>query len=464
MLFVGFLVKKFPKIEGSGLPQTQALLYGRIKYNRPFTSLLIKFIGGVLSLGTGLSLGREGSSVQMGSLIGYITGNVLKVKEGLKRHLIAAGAGAGVSAAFTAPLSSSILVLESFQKFNMPQMSICTLLAGITSGVLAKLLIPHNIYNGIEVVNPQIKEWRLIIICLIMAVFFSLLGKIFSTALIKGKILYSKLDSWRFSKYTKGIVPKAALLTVITFTIGLYLPTLIGGNQTFLIESSGSRYLNMLYLLSIIIIISLFTILSNSTGYPGGIFLPMITIGGLAGKLFYEILQKSAIYLNITAELGITNNEIYNLSGFFILIGMSAFFISVVRTPLTGFILISEMTGNYDVFFPTVVVGVFVYFFTELLKVTPMNELIYNFMIKKEDIANEKTTIYLDINNYSYFIGKTLSTVNLPKDCNITFIYRDRRPIKFTDSTAIQAGDQVGVEVYLNEVENIYQSLVSMSY
>ena len=54
LLFVGFLVKKFPKIEGSGLPQTQALLYGRIKYNRPFTSLLIKFIGGVLSLGTGL--------------------------------------------------------------------------------------------------------------------------------------------------------------------------------------------------------------------------------------------------------------------------------------------------------------------------------------------------------------------------------------------------------------------------
>ena len=160
----------------------------------------------------------------------------------------------------------------------------------------------------------------------------------------------------------------------------------------------------------------------------------------------------------------ITNNEIYNLSGFFILIGMSAFFISVVRTPLTGFILISEMTGNYDVFFPTVVVGVFVYFFTELFKVTPMNELIYNFMINKEDIANEKTTIYLDINNYSYFIGKTLSTVNLPKDCNITFIYRDRRPIKFTDSTAIQAGDQVGVEVYLNEIENIYQPLVSMSY
>ena len=72
LYITGWLVKKFPKISGSGLPQTQALMYGRRIYNRPFTYLVVKFAGGLLSLCSGLSLGREGTSVQMGSLTGYI--------------------------------------------------------------------------------------------------------------------------------------------------------------------------------------------------------------------------------------------------------------------------------------------------------------------------------------------------------------------------------------------------------
>lgn len=464
LLFVGLLVKWFPRIEGSGLPQTQALLYGRTNYVKPYSSLLVKFIGGVMSLGTGLSLGREGSSIQMGSLTGYIAGNIFNVRRGRRRHLIAAGAGAGVSAAFTAPLSSSILIIESLQKFNMPQMTICTLLAGAVSGIMAKLLIPYNIYDNINVYVPNIKEWILIIICIIMAIYFSLLGKIFSIALIQGKKTYQKLDTWKYSKYTKGIVPKAALLSVITFTLGIFFPTMMGGDQTFLIQHSGNEYINTILLITLITIISLFTILSNSTGYPGGIFLPMMTIGGLSGKLFYEFLYFASKYFHNIPDLQTFANSSFDFSGYFILIGMSAFFISVVRTPLTGFILIIEMTGHFEVLFPTIIVGILVYYFTELLKITPMNQVLYYFMIKKEKDIPLKTTIYIEVGTFSYFVGKTPSKITLPQGCQITNVYRDNKPILFNDNNPLEPDDQIGIEVNSYEIEQVYQSLVSMSY
>lgn len=448
LLFVALLVKHFPKISGSGLPQTQALLYGRVVYNKPITYLFVKFIGGILSLGSGLSLGREGTSVQMGSLTGYLTGSWFKVKRGRRRHLIAAGAGAGISAAFTAPLSSSILILESLQKFSLPQTSICTLLAGGVAGIMAKLTMPYNIYDKIAVTSPAIPEWQLLLICIAMAVFFALLGKLFSRMLLLGKTWYSQLDTWKYAPYTKSIYSHVAILSIVTFIIGLIFPTIIGGDQTFLVDHANTSHSNVFLLIVLIIIISAFTILSNSSGYPGGIFLPMMTVGGLAGKLFYEMVS------------GIAGADV---SGYFTLIGMSAFFISVVRTPLTGFILISEMTGHYEVFFPTLVVGILVYYLTQLLKVEPMNDLLYKFMIENNKEEPPRSTLYMEVNPGSYFEGKTPATLRLPQNCIITHVFRNKKEIAFNDTTPLQPGDELTIEINSNEMEKVYQPLVSMS-
>ncbi len=453
LLFVALLLKYFPKISGSGLPQTQALLYGRTVYNKPFTYLFIKFTGGILSLGSGLSLGREGTSVQMGSLTGYLTGSLFRTKKSRRRHLIAAGAGAGISAAFTAPLSSSILILESLQKFSMPQTSICTLLAGAIAGIMAKLAIPYNIYDKIAVATPDIIEWKLLIICLAMALFFALAGKLFSKMLLMGKTWYAQLDTWKYARITKNIYSKVAILTVVTFTIGLIFPTIIGGDQTFLVNHANGGHSNILLLIALIIIISAFTILSNSSGYPGGIFLPMMTVGGLAGKLFYEIMP----------DIWLTGTAGSNLSGYFTLIGMSAFFISVVRTPLTGFILISEMTGHYEVFFPTLIVGILVYYFTQLLKVEPMNDLLYKFMIENTKDESSRSTIYLEVGPDSYFSGKAPQNINLPQNCIITKVYRNKKESDPGTVSALMPGDQVEIEINSDEIEKVYQPLVSMS-
>ena len=482
LLIVGWLVQKFPKISGSGLPQTQALLFGRRVYNKPFTYLVIKFIGGVLSLCSGLSLGREGTSVQMGSLTGYITGRLMDIPEGKKRHLIAAGAGAGVSAAFTAPLSSSILIMESLQKVTITTTLICTLLAGGTAGIIAKLIVPSNIYDNIRVTLPDAHQWQLLLIFCLMAIFFAFAGKLFSTMLIAGKQKYARLRNnsskvcnfsvlSHFAAKYFWLFKQSFILATATWITGLFFTDMIGGDQAFLVKESYitsflhpgiagyphlTSFINLLILAAIIAIIVFFTILSHSSGYPGGIFLPMMTIGGLLGKLFYEILIRiNDIGGNPFEWLG------GNLSGYFIFIGMSAFFIAVVRTPITGFILISEMTGHYETFFSTLIVGILVFYLTQLLKVVPLNDLLYDFMIKHDTLQPQRTVIFVAVERNSYLCDKKFKEIILPSGCTITQVIRDKKEIPTEPNLKIKEDDSIGIEVYSNEIEQLYRALVS---
>lgn len=468
LLIARLMIGKFPKSGGSGLPQTQALMFGRRIYSTPFLYLAVKFIGGILSLSSGLSLGREGTSVQMGSLTGYIAGNLLHTREGRKRHLIAAGAGAGVAAAFTAPLSSSILIMESLQKVTMTTTLLCTLLAGAVAGVIAKFITPNNIYDLIPVENPHDNFAKLLPVYLVMALFFALFGKIFSQMLLKGKELYAKMKvSFGEKGRSTAIFKEVLLLTATTWLMGLIFTEMIGGDQTFLVKESVinsfltsevaksallTRIVNLAILLMIIVAIWSFTVLSHSSGFPGGIFLPMMTVGGLLGKLFYEI----AISICGTEYIG------EGLGGYFILLGMSAFFIAVMRTPITGFILISEMTGHYETFFPVLIIGTLVYYFTQIMKVEPLNDMLYDFMITHDNMQPERTTVYIDIERSSYLNGKSIHQINLPEKATIKEIIRNEKRIPIRPSSTVAEGDQIGIEVDSKDIERLYRSLICL--
>lgn len=444
MLLVHLMVRKFPLSQGSGMPQTKALLNGRLQYNTPWQSFFVKFFGGIMSIGSGLSLGREGSSVQMGSLVGDWITKIFHVSTGRRKHLIAAGAGAGISAAFTAPLASSILILESLEKFYMPFTAITTLLAGLAAGVLAIFFFPNDIYHSIMVKAPDLNLLTLLMVYAAMATFFSLFGKLFSFLLIRGREYYMKVKMKPFIKIF--------FVAGVTYLIGLYFPTLVGGDQGFLISESNSTQTSIFVLLGVILLITSFTILSNSVQFPGGIFLPMMTVGGLSGKFFCLIL----IELDIVTISSI---------GYFVLIGMSAGFISVFRTPLTGFILISEMTGHYELFFPTLAVGILTYYFTELLKVEPMDDILYRLML--QNISGDypkRMIVNLDVEENSYLDGKTPATLQLPSRCIIVALYRDNSVYRFVEGVSIKPGDQLDIEIDSQDLEKIYQPLASMAF
>lgn len=362
---VNFLIEKFPTTSGSGLPQTKALLRKKMEYKSPFQNIIAKFFGGILSISSGLSFGREGSSVQMGSLIGYIFGKSFKVEKENENYLIAAGAGAGISAAFTAPLASSILILESLRNSNtsdVKKTTIATLLSGLCAGIIAIFFFPTNIYSSISIIKPDIKEFQLLIIFILMAILFAIIGKLFSDLLIFIKINYTKTHK----KHDNKNILLALLLCIITF----FHPSIVGGNQTFAIEIIESDSSTLAGNIFIVVVLSALTIISNATGFPGGIFIPLLSIGAILGKIFCIALSQIDV-------LSLSN------TGYFVIIGMSVFFIAVVRTPLTGFILISEMTGNYETLFPTLVVGILTYIITEILRVRPLDDILYDIMLKE---------------------------------------------------------------------------------
>lgn len=142
LMFVSFLVGRMPLISGGGIPQTRGVINGRITYKHPFVELVSKFAGGILSVAAGLSLGREGPSVQIGSYIGSLVSRWTHILQGERKQLLAAGAGAGLAAAFAAPLASSLIVIESIERFDAPKTAITTLLAGVVAGAVAGLVFP----------------------------------------------------------------------------------------------------------------------------------------------------------------------------------------------------------------------------------------------------------------------------------------------------------------------------------
>ena len=155
LVFVSWLVKKMPLITGGGIPQTRGVINGRVDYKHPFLELVAKFVGGILALSTGLSLGREGPSVQIGSYVGYLVSKWGRVLSGERKQLLSAGAGAGLAAAFAAPLASSLLVIESIERFDAPKTAITTLLAGVVAGGVASWIFPINPYFHIDAMDGK---------------------------------------------------------------------------------------------------------------------------------------------------------------------------------------------------------------------------------------------------------------------------------------------------------------------
>ena len=143
-----------PLITGGGIPQTRGVINGRVDYKHPFRELMAKFVGGILALSTGLSLGREGPSVQIGSYVGYLVSKWGGQCSGERKQLLAAGAGAGLAAAFAAPLASSLLVIESIERFDAPKTAITTLLAGSGCRWGRQLDFPMNPYFHIDAIVP----------------------------------------------------------------------------------------------------------------------------------------------------------------------------------------------------------------------------------------------------------------------------------------------------------------------
>jgi len=257
-----WLVRRFsPEASGSGIPYVERQLReGWI--GNPIHILLVKFFGGLLAIGGGLALGREGPSVQIGAGIGHLLGGAFRRNANERRVLLAAGAGA--------------FVLEELAGgFDVP-ISISTLGASAGAIAVARLLLGHA--PDFIVTNATNFEVNKFATFLVLGIFVGLLGSAYNRAILGSLGVMAKLEAIK-------VEWRAAAIGALVGLLGWFSPSLIGGGDILTREILGGGIpVGWLFLLFVI----RFALgpVSYSAGTPGGLFAPMLTIGSGGGVLF----------------------------------------------------------------------------------------------------------------------------------------------------------------------------------
>ena len=365
---VQFMLSKYPLISGSGIPQVSGLLTKKVKF-KWFGELITKFVGGILAIGAGMSMGREGPSVHLGALVGSGVKEVTKRSEVEEKYLVTCGASAGISSTFNAPLAGVIFSLEELHKFFSPLLLICTLVASGTSNFVSRMILGSQTSFQYNFMLPKgIPYYIFALITLIFCVIITITGKAFGYFLLLIQRRYRKI---KLNKYVK-----MAIFMILAYVIAVFCSDITGGGHELIEEMFGKNVL--LRTLIIILVLKFFyTMLCYATGAPGGIFLPMLVIGALTGKVYGVVLNQ---YFAIPNEIIVH----------FMLLGMAAYFTAVVRAPITGITLILEMTGNFSYLYMLIIVCTITYIFTELLKMEPIYERLYFNMFHKQILAEDK--------------------------------------------------------------------------
>ncbi|WP_195340526.1 ClC family H(+)/Cl(-) exchange transporter [Fusobacterium sp. 1001295B_180824_G3] len=423
-LIVNYLFKKFPKTSGSGIPQVKGLILGRINYNNWFFELLAKFFAGILGIGAGLSLGREGPSVQLGSYVAYGTSKLLKKDIVERNYLLTSGSSAGLAGAFGAPLAGVMFSIEEIHKYLSGKLLICAFVASIGADFVGRRFFGVQTSFNIAIkypldINPYFQFFLYVVFGIIIAFF----GKLFTVTLVKCQDIFTGV------KLPREI--KVSFIMTLSFILCFVLPEVTGGGHN-LVESLIHGKTIIYTLIIIFVIKLLFTAISYSTGFAGGIFLPMLVLGAIIGKVFGETID-------IFAQTG------PDFTVHCIVLGMAAYFVAVVRAPITGVILILEMTGSFHLLLALTTVAVVSFYVTELLGQQPVYEILYDRMKKDDNVVDEenqgKITIELAVMAESLLDGKTISEIIWPDEVLIIAIIRNGVEKIPKGRTVMMAGD-----------------------
>ena len=343
-------LKFTPDAGGSGIPHLKGYLEGLLAF-RAWRILFIKFIGGVIGIGSGLALGREGPTVQMGAAVAKIFGDFLAPNRVERKILISAGAGAGLAAAFNAPLAGVFFVMEELQNSFNRIVLVTAFVACVTADIVCRLLMGHLPVFHIAI--SRYPELGMFPFFILLGLFLGFLGLLFNKSLLAASVFVQ-----RFTLINKILL--ASGLGIGFGLLGLILPESLG-TGTDLIENVLKNTVASHQLLMYFILRFILTMVSYSTGAPGGIFAPLLLLGVLIGSFFGFVV------------LGFYPNADFDFSVWGVL-GMAGYFSAIVRAPVTGTILILEMTGAYDLLLPLMIVSIISYSIPEYFKDRPIYE------------------------------------------------------------------------------------------
>lgn len=418
-----FLVQRFaPEASGSGIPHLKSVLH-RLRGMTWHRILVVKFGGGVLAIGGGLALGREGPTIQMGGAIGQMVSQWFKGTPRERQTLIAAGAGAGLAAAFNAPLSGVIFVLEELQRDFTPTVFTATFVACVIADVVARLLSGQ--LPAFHVASHPLAPLESLPVFLILGLLAGVLGVAFNRALLGTLRLFSRAGRW----------PRGAAGALVGAGVGLvgwFLPQTLGGGHQ-LVEQTLAGHV---VLSSLLLLFSLrfgLTMFSYGTGAAGGIFAPLLVLGAQIGLM-----------------TGLIAGHFFPAAApeptMFAVVGMAAYFTAIVRAPLTGIVLIVEMTGNYSLMLPLLVACFCAYGIADLLGDKPVYEaLLERDLLRSQDNPELEGNLLLELSlqHGAHFEGKRIGELELPSGCLIITVERGLHSHVATQDTMLEAGDRI---------------------
>ncbi len=387
-----------PEASGSGIPHLEAVLR-RLRELEWKRVLPVKFFGGIIAIGSGLTLGREGPTVQMGGAVGDAISRWLKVSERERLTLISAGAGAGLAAAFNAPFAGVIFVLEELRGDFQPIVFGATLVAAIIADVVARL--GSGQFPIFSVPSYPAPPLASLPVFALLGAIAGLLGVLFNRGLLASVEAYSRLPA-------RLMLPAVALTGGIVGLMGWFSPIMLGSGDA-LVEAilKGEVLLTVIPLFFIARF--LLTLISYGTGAPGGIFAPLLVLGALiglaVGRLAHSLLP-----------------GVVPIPETFAVVGMAAYFTAIVRAPLTGIMLIVEMTGSYLLMLPLLVSCFFAYIVAESLKDLPIYEALLERDLKRGGelpALRKPVVVEFTVEPNSPFEGREIRSLGLPPGCII---------------------------------------------
>ncbi|MGP6140664.1 ClC family H(+)/Cl(-) exchange transporter [Jeotgalibaca sp. A127] len=356
-LVVSWNVKKEPMIGGSGIPQVAGKLSGKLDF--AWNSILVhKLMGGILTIGSGLTVGREGPSVQIGAAIGQGVAEKNNLSVPNQKYLIVGAAGAGMAAAFNSPVSGIIFALEELLKKTSRRGFLSSSLTIITATLVSVALLGSKFTLSIPIsLELPGKDYPYLVL---LGVIIGLSGVFFNKVILTGKHLYAK---WSVSTTIKCIFP-----FFVTALFLLWDPRLLGSGEHFILmpfEGNATfATLVIFYFVKLFLLVVAF-----ASGLPGGIFFPLLALGSLAGNIVGTGLLMGGMIDQNTLLV-------------FTVIAMAAHFAAIVRAPLTGIFLILEMTGgSINYLLPVALVTFIAYFIAELCQSDPIYESLLELML-----------------------------------------------------------------------------------
>lgn len=349
----GWLVERLvPEAAGSGIPHVKAALAG-IPAELSWRVALVKLVSSTIALGSGLTVGRQGPTVQIGAALANQLASLIPTSPDHRRQMIAAGAGAGLAAAFNAPIAGVLFVAEELlhdvSGFTLGTAILASFIGAVVSRLLGGRSLDLNSYeySGPDLSSPavQISFSMPEIPCyLILGILAGLLGAAFCQGIFTSLSLYKRL-------LPIGLPLRVGLAGLVSGGAIALLPENFRDNtglREFLLTGDATWQIAAIAFAAQFIL----TLVAFGSGAPGGLFAPSLILGSALGYL---------VGLLASNLLGLGSPTTYALAG------MGAFFSAVSKVPITAIVIVFEMTMDFNLVLPLMIGSVTSYLVAELV-------------------------------------------------------------------------------------------------